>query len=112
MSERAFAWPHKTAGSMNTSAPLPLLQRNCACGGTPGPDGECAAWRRKQLGLRPLPRIKLRPPRRRLLCTRCLARRVQRVTRRRTPYFINAKRIEDSDRYQISPTCSDELGGD
>ena len=28
-----------------------LLQRKCACGGTPGPDGECAACRRKRLAL-------------------------------------------------------------
>ena len=28
-----------------------LLQRKCACGGTPGPDGECAECRRKRLGL-------------------------------------------------------------
>lgn len=28
-----------------------LLQRKCACGGTPGPDGECAGCRRKRLAL-------------------------------------------------------------
>lgn len=28
-----------------------LLQRKCACGGTPGPDGECAECRRKRLAL-------------------------------------------------------------
>jgi hypothetical protein len=28
-----------------------LLQRKCACGGTPGLDGECAECRRKRLGL-------------------------------------------------------------
>jgi Domain of unknown function (DUF4157) len=28
-----------------------LLQRKCACGGTPGPDGECAECRKKRLGL-------------------------------------------------------------
>ena len=27
-----------------------LLQRKCACGGTPGPDGECAECRKKRLG--------------------------------------------------------------
>src|SRR6266498_1033707 len=27
------------------------LQRKCACGGTPGPDGECAACKAKRLGL-------------------------------------------------------------
>jgi hypothetical protein len=29
-----------------------LLQRRCACGGTPGPDGECTACKAKRLGLR------------------------------------------------------------
>lgn len=28
-----------------------LLQRKCACGGTPGPTGECAECRKKRLGL-------------------------------------------------------------
>jgi len=28
-----------------------VLQRKCACGGTPGPTGECAACRRKRLGI-------------------------------------------------------------
>lgn len=28
-----------------------ILRRKCACGGTPGPDGECAGCRRKRLGL-------------------------------------------------------------
>jgi len=27
----------------------PLLQRKCACGGTPGPTGECEKCRKKQL---------------------------------------------------------------
>src|SRR5215208_7150058 len=26
-----------------------MLQRRCACGGTPGPDGECAECRKKRL---------------------------------------------------------------
>jgi Domain of unknown function (DUF4157) len=30
-----------------------LLQRKCACGGTPGVDGECAECRKKRLGLQP-----------------------------------------------------------
>jgi Domain of unknown function (DUF4157) len=30
-----------------------LLQRKCACGGTPGPDGECEACKRKRLSLQP-----------------------------------------------------------
>ncbi|HEU0304366.1 MAG TPA: DUF4157 domain-containing protein [Gaiellaceae bacterium] len=29
--------------------PAPLLQRRCVCGGTPGPDGECAACKAKRL---------------------------------------------------------------
>ena len=29
-----------------------LLQRKCACGGTPGPTSECAECRNKRLGLR------------------------------------------------------------
>jgi hypothetical protein len=32
-----------------TSARSALLQRKCACGGTPGPSGECEACRRKKL---------------------------------------------------------------
>ena len=28
-----------------------LLQRNCACGGTPGPTGECEACRKKREGM-------------------------------------------------------------
>jgi Domain of unknown function (DUF4157) len=42
--------PHtKTASSL---APRPggLLQRKCACGGTPGPGGECEACRKKREG--------------------------------------------------------------
>jgi hypothetical protein len=36
-----------------TLAPVrsPLLQRKCACGGAPGPDGECVACRRRRLAL-------------------------------------------------------------
>ena len=42
------------APSVPSSAPTPgsLLQRRCACGGTPGPTGECAGCRTKRLGLR------------------------------------------------------------
>jgi hypothetical protein len=32
-----------------TPAPRGLVQRQCACGGTPGPDGECAGCKRKRL---------------------------------------------------------------
>jgi hypothetical protein len=31
------------------SAPRSVVRRRCACGGTPGPDGECAACRAKRL---------------------------------------------------------------
>ncbi len=31
------------------AAQAPALQRRCACGGTPGPDGECAACKAKRL---------------------------------------------------------------
>lgn len=34
-----------------TSMPAGLLQRQCACGGTPGVDGECAECRKKRLAL-------------------------------------------------------------
>lgn len=35
--------------------PRGVLQRACACGGTPGPTGECAECRRKRLGLQRAP---------------------------------------------------------
>src|SRR5689334_12553794 len=41
--------PSTRAASV-TPAPVGLLQRKCACGGTPGVDGECAACRAKRLG--------------------------------------------------------------
>lgn len=34
-----------------TPVPTGLLQCKCTCGGTPGPDGECAACRQKRLAL-------------------------------------------------------------
>lgn len=37
-----------------TPAPTGLVQRQCACGGTPGLDGECATCRRKQLSVQHL----------------------------------------------------------
>jgi hypothetical protein len=46
---------HVETGSSTTPSVRPvrtsLLQRKCACGGTPGPDGECAGCRRKRLTL-------------------------------------------------------------
>ena len=32
-----------------SAVPTGLLQRKCACGGSPGVDGECAACRQKRL---------------------------------------------------------------
>jgi hypothetical protein len=42
--------PAQKSSSFAPSRPG-LLQRRCACGGTPGPDGECAECRQKRLGL-------------------------------------------------------------
>jgi hypothetical protein len=41
----------RVAERVLSRAPAGVLQRACACGGTPGPDGECAACRAKRLGL-------------------------------------------------------------
>ncbi len=46
----------KTAAQATKAASLPplasgLLQRKCACGGTPGPEGECAECRESRLRL-------------------------------------------------------------
>ena len=46
MKEATVAQP---SASMNTPARSRLLQRKCACGGTPGPSGECAECRTKRL---------------------------------------------------------------
>jgi hypothetical protein len=35
---------------VSASVPAGILQRKCACGGTPGPSGECEACRKKRLG--------------------------------------------------------------
>src|SRR5438132_1245685 len=35
---------------VSTTRP-PVVQRKCACGGTPGPTGECEECRKKRLGL-------------------------------------------------------------
>jgi len=49
MNGRTVAQPQKAA--IPTFAPVlrGMLQRKCACGGTPGPTGECAACRHKRL---------------------------------------------------------------
>ena len=39
----------RPAAAPLTRAPAGLVLRRCACGGTPGPDGECAACKRKRL---------------------------------------------------------------
>ena len=41
--------PQGTAPTWFAAPSRPVLQRTCACGGTPGPDGECAACRAKRL---------------------------------------------------------------
>jgi len=41
--------PHTAPSSSFTPARTGLLQRKCACGGTPGPTGECAECRKKRL---------------------------------------------------------------
>jgi Domain of unknown function (DUF4157) len=42
-----------SAGVSSFSPPARNLQRKCACGGTPGPSGECAECKRKRLSLQP-----------------------------------------------------------
>lgn len=48
-----FAAPSRARSPVRNffpSGPRPLLQRKCACGGTPGPSGECEACRTKREG--------------------------------------------------------------
>lgn len=49
MSTRALPQHHSVAPSSFGAIRSGLLQRKCACGGTPGPDGECAACRKQRL---------------------------------------------------------------
>ena len=49
MNERASLPMKATSDTAFTPAPSRLLQRRCACGGTPGPSGECEQCRRKRL---------------------------------------------------------------
>ena len=59
MNERTAVRPHRTP---STPARTGLLQRRCACGGTPGPSGECAECRRKRRsGLKPPGRDRTTP---------------------------------------------------
>ena len=48
----SIASPTRSKPSL-TPARVGLLQRKCACGGTPGPSGECEACRKKTLQRRP-----------------------------------------------------------
>lgn len=48
MYQQIPAQPQGTATTSFTSGRTGLLQRRCACGGTPGPDGECAECRTKR----------------------------------------------------------------
>ena len=43
--------PQRSRSSPPGERPRQNLQRKCACGGTPGPAGECENCRRKRLGL-------------------------------------------------------------
>ena len=43
----------RVAAEVMASSRSPGLSRKCTCGGTPGPDGECAACRAKPLSLQP-----------------------------------------------------------
>lgn len=52
MTEHAVAQPQRMTALTDTSTRSHLLRRKCACGGTPGLDGECAGCRRKRLALR------------------------------------------------------------
>ena len=49
MSTQIHVQAKPASASSFVPAPSGVLQRKCACGGTPGPTGECAACRRKRL---------------------------------------------------------------
>ena len=51
MSLRSQSQAKHVSSASFTPSPSVLLQRKCACGGTPGPGGECAECRMKRLGL-------------------------------------------------------------
>jgi hypothetical protein len=51
--ERKEEAPKPAAAALRLPGPGSLLQRKCACGGTPGLDGACAECRVKRLGVRP-----------------------------------------------------------
>lgn len=52
MSRRSLLHRMDVSAPSLTPAPSPSLQRRCACGGTPGPGGECAECRARRLGRR------------------------------------------------------------
>lgn len=54
MSERITAESRKASSYPSMSTRTNVLQRKCACGGTPSPNGECAECRRKRLQRSPL----------------------------------------------------------
>lgn len=49
MNERTVARSQEPSDLTNAPTRSRLLQRKCACGGTPGPSGECAECRKKRL---------------------------------------------------------------
>jgi len=51
MDKHIKAKQQKPAKTMFTSVQIGFLQRKCACGGTPGVDGECAECRAKRLSM-------------------------------------------------------------
>ncbi len=53
MSMRLYGQAKPISVAPMVSVPSSILQRKCACGGTPGPTGECAECRRKRLGIQP-----------------------------------------------------------
>jgi hypothetical protein len=52
MTQPVFVEPSKKTVAPSAAQPM-RLQRKCACGGTPGPRGECEACKRKRLALQP-----------------------------------------------------------
>lgn len=55
MQAKPYTGMHESSeGTQISPIAAPILQRKCACGGTPGPDGECAACRAKRLAMQRL----------------------------------------------------------
>lgn len=55
MAERTAIEQQRAESPGRDHAPARLLQRRCACGGTPGPDGECEACKAKRLSVQRQP---------------------------------------------------------